>query len=483
MLGALALAPILIVGDVWDTERFGELRESPLRVAGLACSAVAAVGLLATLFLRMPPTFALLAVATLPFRVPIEIGGRDSNLLLPLYFVIAGGAVAAAVGAWQVREGRSWGGRSEPLPGVAAALPWLLAAFLALYAVQSVYSEGFSQALENICFFFVPFAVLLVLLLEVRWTVPLLAWLVGVVAVESLLFAAIGFVQYGTRELFWNPSVIAANEVHTYFRVNSLFWDPNVLGRYLALAVLALASGMVWARRGSRAGLAAGACAALILALTITYSQSSLAALLAGLVALAAMRWSARWALGVAATVLAAGAVFAAVSGIDVDLGSVRSLDVETSGRANLVRGGLELAADRPAFGYGSGSFQREFARHFRGPGEGAEGTVSHTEPITVAAEQGAVGLIVWLALVVWGVAALLRAAPGTPIARTALVACFAAMVVHSLAYAGFLIDPVTWALLGLGLAMSRRPPEPVAEAAPGAGWRALAPARGTSPA
>ena len=68
------------------------------------------------------------------------------------------------------------------------------------------------------------------------------------------------------------------------------------------------------------------------------------------------------------------------------------------------------------------------------------------------------------------GLVALLGAAPLIPAPRGALVACFVAMVVHSLAYAGFLIDPVTWALLGVGLSLARGPlPSPRrAGAAPG---------------
>ena len=56
-------------------------------------------------------------------------------------------------------------------------------------------------------------------------------------------------------------------------------------------------------------------------------------------------------------------------------------------------------------------------------------------------------------------------ARPADTGAPGALVACFVAMVVHSLAYAGFLIDPVTWALLGVGLSLARGPlPSPLAE-------------------
>ena len=51
-------------------------------------------------------------------------------------------------------------------------------------------------------------------------------------------------------------------------------------------------------------------------------------------------------------------------------------------------------------------------------------------------------------------------------------------MFVHSLAYAGLLIDPVTWALLGVGLALRgalTSPPPRSRRDAPGATAPALA--------
>jgi O-antigen ligase len=255
--------------------------------------------------------------------------------------------------------------------------------------------------------------------------------------------------------VFWNPEVIAANEVHTYFRVNSLFWDPNVLGRYLVLAILLLAAWMVWTRETQRAVAAACACGVLLGALALTFSQSSLVALLAGLVALAALRWGLRW--GVAAVVVAALAGIGLVGLSGADVGSEQSLNIRSSGRAGLVRGGLDLATNRPVAGYGSGSFQVEFSKRFPEEAVGT-GAVSHTEPVTVAAEQGLVGLIPYAALLLAAFATLLAVSPVLKVARSALLACFVAMVVHSLAYAGLLIDPVTWTLLGVGLALARRP-------------------------
>lgn len=479
MLLALALAPMLVAGDVWDTERFRELRDSPAQIAALAAVVLVGIAVVAGAILRWPATLPLLAIGVLAFRIPVDVGGETSNLLIPLYLVVAGGAVAFAITAWRspttgdtgtARESAAGGRLSRGIDLAARALPWLLAAFLVLYALQSAYSSDLSKATEVVAFFLVPFAVLLVLLLEVRWTARLLGALLVLVVVEGLVFVAIGLGQFATRDLWWNPSVIAGNEVHTYFRVNSVFWDPNVFGRYLVLAVLAAAAYMVWTRRSDRALGAAIASGLLIVGLTLAYSQSSVVALLAGLVALIALRWGTRWAVAVGATVVIAAVALVLLSGVEPT--SERSLNVRSSGRVTLVRGGLELAGDRPAYGYGSGAFQEEFANRYLEVDEPAGGAISHSEPVTVAAEQGAAGVVLYGGLALAGLAALLGAAPGIPAGRTALVACFVAMIVHSLAYASFLTDPATWALLGLGLGLARAPvaaavPEPAGRPTP----------------
>jgi O-antigen ligase len=474
MVLALVLAPTLIAGDVWDTERFRELRDSPAQLGALAVAAMVGVAALTAVILRFPAAFPLLAFGVLAFRIPVELGGETSNLLLPLYLVIAAGVAATAFAAWrrrgvwghpQPRDGGSGSGARRASDVAARVLPWLLAGFLVLYALQSAYSSDLSKATETVAFFLVPFAVMLALLLEVRWTSNLLTALFAIVFAEGLLFVAVGAVQFATRDLFWNPTLISGNEVHVYFRVNSLFWDPNVFGRYLMLAVLAATAYMVWTERSERAIAAAVGCVVLIAGLTLSFSQSSIFALLAGLIALVALRWGVRWALG-AGAVFAIGAV-ATVLAAGVEPTSSHSLEVRSSGRVTLIKGGLELARDRPVWGYGSGSFQNEFAQRYLDVDEPEGGAISHSEPVTVAAEQGGLGLIVYGALVLTGLVALLGAAPLIPAPRGALVACFVAMIVHSLAYAGFLSDPVTWGLLGVGLALARAPiPSPLAQRA-----------------
>src|SRR6476469_7736423 len=74
--------------------------------AALAAAVVGLVGLgvLSEIIRRRPQAFALLAFVALPFRVPVTIGSENANLLLPLYAVIAAGALAFALRQWRSGE-------------------------------------------------------------------------------------------------------------------------------------------------------------------------------------------------------------------------------------------------------------------------------------------------------------------------------------------------------------------------------------------
>jgi O-antigen ligase len=126
-----------------------------------------------------------------------------------------------------------------------------------------------------------------------------------------------------------------------------------------------------------------------------------------------------------------------------------------TSGRTTLVSGGLELFAKRPLEGYGSGSFETQYKRHGGGTSENAT-SASHTIPVTVAAEQGLIGLVVYVTLLVVAFLVLFRGAGRSP-PRIALAACFAALVLHTWTYADFLEDPFTWAILAVGVSLARQ--------------------------
>jgi O-antigen ligase len=133
-----------------------------------------------------------------------------------------------------------------------------------------------------------------------------------------------------------------------------------------------------------------------------------------------------------------------------------RSIDRATSGRFDLMDGGVALARERPLAGWGSGSFEDEYREHEDSSSREAT-AASHTIPITVAAEQGVIGLAMYVALLVLAFRRLLRGARGVAV-RAALAAGFAALVLHTWLYASFLEDPVTWTLLALGSSLAITP-------------------------
>ncbi|MGN6816724.1 MAG: O-antigen ligase family protein [Solirubrobacterales bacterium] len=447
MLLALVLFPVLIAGDQWHNPQIVDLRHHTTRlVVALAIAAIIVVAL-AHAFRRWRMLLPLAVVFALPFRVPLHAGGESANLLVPLYLVIAAGVVAALLRDWTAP-------RAVAVP--ARWLPRVLAVVVVLYAIQTWYSADFSKGLQNVCFFLVPFTVAFALLQDVEWDRRLLKWVLVVVGVEAAVFVLIGSVEYVSRNLFWNDQIIRSNEFHTYFRVNSVFWDPNVYGRYLALVTVIATAAMLWARTREAFWLLCGLILVLWIGLVPTFSQSSFLALLAGLAMLAAIRWSWRWTLGVV-VVGAIGAVLVVL--LVGGSGKITSdrLNVDLSGRGNLVSGGLDLFSERPIQGYGSGSFQNAYREHREN--KDVPVTVSHTEPVTVAAEQGLIGLVAYSALIVvalWTLGAGLWSAPTAGLAaRAAVLAAFVALLVHTLAYAGFFEDPITWVLLAVGASLA----------------------------
>ncbi len=490
MLGAIVLAPVLLLADVWRSAQLGVVHRHPLLAAAGAVVALALVGLLAYSIDRRPALLGALAVLALPFRIPIATGGSTKNLLLPLYLVVAAGAAAFIVPALRSRgkdEAQRGRGKDEAQRGhredearrdhgdrsQAAERGWterLLALYVVLYSLQSVYSAGFETALTNMVFFYVPFALLFCLLRRLHWTPRLLRTCLLIGAGLAVAFAAVGFAEYATKTIILNPKLVVTNDLHAYFTVNSVFFDPDIFGRFLALVMILLAAVLLNARRPRVQWGAMAVLALLWAGLVLTLSRSSLSALLVGLGVLAALRFRASRALVVAAAVIALGAAAVAVS--PRTFGLNQGLNGASSGRAGLVGGGLSLFGDRPGWGFGSGSFVTEYSAQHRAPSQNL--AASHTIAITIAAEQGLIGELPYVALVLVAAIALLRGARSDP-ARAAIAAAFIALVFHTLLYADFLEDPVTWTLLGVGVALAARPrsepgwsPDPDTSPAPG---------------
>ena len=426
-------------------------------LAALLAGGAVVVAALVVLMRREPRALPLLVVLALPFRVPISTDARTVNLLVPLYLVVAAGTLAHLLPRLAAR--RAAPPVSDPWQ---RRLQWLLLATVVLYALQAAYSADHTKALENVAFFYLPFALLFLLLRDVAWDRALLLRCLAVAVAEAVLFAAVGFVEYDRKSLLLNPKVVAANQYDNYFRVNSVFFDPSIYGRFLALVMLAVTTAMLWARGRRQVWACAAVLAWLLAGLVTSFSQSSIAALLLGLAVLAAFRWRLRDTIYVAAGLLSLGLalLLLAPAGLHFGLkGSSGSASNATSGRASLISSGIELLAERPLQGYGSGSFETEYKRHAQTSKANSENaaSASHTIPITVAAEQGLIGLALYAGLLLAAGFVLLRGAGRSP-PRIALAACFAALVLHTWTYADFLEDPFTWALLAVGLALARAP-------------------------
>ncbi|HEX2265924.1 MAG TPA: O-antigen ligase family protein, partial [Solirubrobacterales bacterium] len=138
--------------------------------------------------------------------------------------------------------------------------------------------------------------------------------------------------------------------------------------------------------------------------------------------------------------------------------------NILTGGRADLVEGGIDLFGERPLWGYGSGSFQSAYRDHRED--KDLPVTESHTEPVTVAAEQGLIGLVAYLLLILVALRTLSRGIWAGQPARVAVLAAFVALLVHTLAYAGFFDDPITWVLLAVGASLAHATPPAVREPA-----------------
>ena len=451
IVGALVLAPVLLLGDIWHSPQLAVLHRHPLVAAVGALLALALVALLAVLIARRPALFGALAIIALPFRVPIEAGGTSSNLLVPLYLVVAAGSLASVVPAFSSADRAD---RGDADAGGAGWIERLLALYIVLYGLQAIYSSDFQKALQQTVFFYVPFALLFCLLRRMSWTSAQLRVCLQLIAGLAVLFAAVGFVEYATKSVFLNPKLIAANDVHTYFTVNSVFFDPDIFGRFLALVMILLAAVLLQSRHQREQVQATVVLAILWGALVLTLSRSSLGALLLGLATLAALRWNASRAIVAAAGVVALGAAVVAVT--PNTFGLNQGLNGASAGRAGLVSGGIDLFGQRPLWGYGSGSFVARYRKHH--PGTSTTLAASHTIAITIAAEQGLIGELAYIALLLAAALTLLRGTRSDP-ARAAIAAAFLALVFHSGLYADFLEDPVTWTLLGIGaaLAIARR--------------------------
>ncbi len=424
---------------------------SPARLAAVAAATAALVGLAAAV-VRFPGALPVALLAAAPVRVPVELGGEDAFLLLPLYGVVGAGGLALA---YRAARGRGW----EPLPLLLAVPVGALVGFASL---SLVWSRDPREGTIDLLFFLLPFAVLLALVAQTILTGAISRVLAVVLLAETAVVAAIGLWQEWTHKLFFAEDLQFANSYTSYFRVTSIFKDSSTYGRFLVLGIVTLLV-LLWLDR-IRPTHGLPLLGLLLAGLYFSYSQSSFVALFAAVlvvVLVAGDRVARRTiAATTAALVLVAVGVVFAVAKDE----SARRL---SSGRIPLASLTFPVFVDHPGVGVGIGAQPRVSSR-LEEARERKRRNVSHTTPLTVAAELGSVGLLCYLAVLACTVRAAFLAMRRQQALGLVLLATFTALVVHSVFYSGFFEDPFTWGIVGLAAAcLSHAPHAAPADATP----------------
>src|SRR5436309_6797568 len=313
------------------------------------------------------------------------------------------------------------------------------------------------QGTIELLFFLFPFSALVVAVTRS----PFRSWhpralastLVGLAGV----FSAVALFQRVTHGHLLAGDVERANAYTTYFRVTSLFKDPSIFGRHVVIAIAVLLLPVWLGRIGFWAG--AALIAFLWAGLFFSYSQSSFVALFAVAVAIAYVLGGTalkRVLMVGAAVCVLAGAAFVAATAVN------DSARQATSGRTRLARVTWVVFENHPLVGVGIGG-QPQASREEAKTHLSAKRDRSHTTPLTVAAELGVIGLLIYVALLAGATRLLfLMTRVNRPLGLGA-AAVFLTLLIHSLFYAGFFEDPIVWGGIALAawalLAVPQRSP------------------------
>lgn len=442
----LGLATAGLVRSLVGDDDLELIVREPAGIALLVVGAGTAI-LGAVPFVRYPAVVPVALLAVAPFRIPVRVGAEDAFLLLPLYLVLA--SAILALGYRMVR------GSSPAPPPFLLALP--LAALVMFSAASFLWTWDERAGGIALAFFVFPFVAGFATVARA----PVAPWLpralLGTLVVLGSLFAAIGIWQAQTRTLFFARDVEVANAYTSFFRVTSLFKDPSLYGRYLVVPI-ALLLVVILVRRGRTVDwvVSAAFLTFLFWGLYYSYSQSSFVALFVVTFAVALVGSGRRMRLlllacAVVATLAAAAVAAQAVGG--------RSAKDVTSGRSRLVSVTVDVFKVRPLAGVGVGG-QPRASSELTGKGSPSR-NASHTTPLTVLAELGTIGFALYAWMLGAGGWALLLVTRRDRALGVGLAAVFLALVVHSLLYAGFFEDPLTWGVLGVAAAVLAAAPTP----------------------
>jgi O-antigen ligase len=457
----LAVAEGLLAVSIAGTDAVDKALTPTALVAAVGGAILVAAG--AAVFVRFPLLTIPALVVTAPFRLPFDFDrehrfffavaeGGKLGRLIPLYAVLTAAAAAFAYRALRRNE--------ISAPPRLIAVP--AAAFLAFASISLLWTRDIEAGANLLAFFLLPFAAMVALVARSEPAEWLPKALAAIAIGLASIFALVGLWQEATKELlFYGPQLEVSNAYSSFFRVTSLFSDPSLYGRHVVLGIAVLLV-LLWARQ-INVYAAAGLMVVMFAGLYFSYSQSSMAALfvVAAAVTLLAGDRVARRTVAIATAVAVVGA--AGVVAVQARDQSIREL---TSGRWQRAELTIDVVREQPLVGVGLGA-QPKVSRQL-GAGRNAREArfVSHTTPLTVAAELGLVGFALYVFLLAGAVRMLAILRRSRPALALGLGAVLLALFTHALAYSGFFEDPITWLALGVGAAYLAVP-APVREPEP----------------
>ena len=433
-------------------------------VAGLVVLGIASWALV-----RWPEAVPVALLAAAPFRITTSVGTQTAYLLDPLYVVLAAALVALVVRAVRGDAG--------------AALPRLLAVpaavFVFLAGLSLLWTRDLRQGSIELLFFLFPFSALVVTVVRSPWRNWHPRAFAATLVALAALFSAVALFQRLTHGHLLASDVDRANAYTTYFRVTSLFKDPSIFGRHVVIAIGVLLVA-IWLGR-VRFWLGAALVAFMWVGMLFGYSQSSFVALFAVAVAvsfaLGGPKLRRVLVVGAAACIIGGAAFVAATAVSD-------SARKATSGRTRLARVTWIVFKNHPVAGVGIGG-QPQASKDEANTELSAKRDKSHTTPLTVAAELGILGFLVYAALLAAAVRLLQLVTRNHRALGLGAASVFLALFVHSLFYAGFFEDPIVWGVLGVAAwALAAMPAAAAGTLAPAAcadGSSSASPSSGSS--
>ena len=437
ILPGLALLALGELGLVHDLS--GNRVSTKLAALGVASLIPMAIG--AAVLVRWPALVTPLIAVAAPFRPPLSFGSEHRyyvgvassgqlGRLLPLYAVLGAAALALA---WQALRGF----RTRRVT-LLVSVPAI--AFLAISAISLLWTDDLHAGEDVLAYFLLPFGLLVALVARA----PFPPWLPRALAVIAVglgsLFAVVGLIQAATHKLwFFSPAVEVGNAYSSFFRVTSLFRDPSLYGRHVVIGIVVLLVAVLYGKVNPF--LATGLIGLMFAGLWFSYSQSSMAALFVVTLVLAAFAGGRGLKLVAALT---AAVVLLGAAGFVLNSARDHSARRFTSDRSRRVDLTWKVFESHPAAGVGLGA--QPVASQARSKQGGSPTRfVSHTTPLTVAAELGVIGLAAYLALLGGSAAVIEQVRRRAPPLGLGLGAVLLALFVHSIAYSGFFEDPVTW--------------------------------------